>query len=188
MNNPFSVWNSKDGIPPSVYGALPAADSSTLPSLSYSFAPNPSLLNCTVVGPNNSPHFYVVTDPNMPNYTVFKAYDGKSIALVEWSQTPQVEIRGTVAKQPVATFLKLSSDQRFRIMQIAGQEYLWLPSQSTIALYPAGVAANSNTRLAQISRSQSGVVLDINRHAAQAGLLPACIVATVLLQCGRNLN
>ncbi|KAK7049355.1 hypothetical protein VNI00_005956 [Paramarasmius palmivorus] len=184
--NPFSAWNSGDGVPPSVYGALPAADSSTLPSLVFTFAPNPSLLNCTVMGPNNATHFYVVTDPNMPTYTVFKAHDGKSLALIEWQQTPQVELRGLVAKQAASSFLKLSSDQRFRIMQIAGQEYLWIPSQNSIALYPAGVHANSNTRLAQISRGASGVVLEINRHAAQAGLLPACVVATVLLQSGRN--
>ncbi|KAF9265745.1 hypothetical protein L218DRAFT_985970 [Marasmius fiardii PR-910] len=199
MNNPFSVWyensNQRQGSnydepPPSVFGALPvfSPTSSNVPILTFTFTSfNPSILNCAIVEPgSNTPSFFVVTDPAMPTYTLFKTPDGKSFGLLEWSQTFKVEIRGIVAKQPASQFLRLSSDQRFRLMEIGGQDYMWLPgNQGSISLYPAGVNA-SNTRLAQIKRRGSNIVLDIDQNAARSGLLNPCIVATVLLHSGHR--
>ncbi|KAL0070615.1 hypothetical protein AAF712_002456 [Marasmius tenuissimus] len=145
MNNPFSAWyenssqaaqgSSRSEPPPSIYGALPVGSSNATNSSTLTFtftAFNPSILNCTVVGPNNVPYFYVITDPSMPSYTMFKTPDGKSFGLAEWGRTPKVEVRGIVAKQATSQFLRLSSDQRFRVMQVGGHDYMWIPGQGTI--------------------------------------------------------
>ena len=42
--------------------------------------------------------------------------------------------------------------------------------------------------LAKVSRGQGSVTLEIAASAIHAGLLEACIVATVLLQCSRNID
>jgi hypothetical protein len=48
----------------------------------------------------------------MPGYTVFKnALDKKSIALVEWTKHPRVEVRGAVPKQETKEWLKISRDK-----------------------------------------------------------------------------
>ncbi|KAL0580430.1 hypothetical protein V5O48_001583 [Marasmius crinis-equi] len=200
MNNPFSAWydNASSGArsssyndpPPSVFGALPVgspdATNSTIVTFTFT-AFNPSIMNCTVVGPNNAPSFYVITDPAMPAYTLFKTPDGKSFGLIEWGRTSQVEVRGIVAKQSTSQFLRLSSDQRFRVMQIGGHDYMWIPGQGSIMLYPAGVSASNGSRLAQMRMRGQNVILEIDQNAARSGLLNPVIVAVVLLQSGRAL-
>jgi hypothetical protein len=118
--NPFD-WSSPAG-PPSVYGALPyptRAAAAPAPELTafYLTALNPTVLNCTVVGPRGRVHYTVATDgPGaMPGYTVVKrAADRKSIALVEWTAThPRVEVRGAVAKMETREWLRLARDQTF---------------------------------------------------------------------------
>ncbi len=121
MQNPYNVWGtlpsgSSSEIPPSIYGALPWNDSSSsnAPRLhTFSFtALNPSITNCVVLGPNNDPQFYVITDSNLPGYTVLKAANGQKFGLIEWkSGGSQVEIRGAVPKQAASTFLTLSPDR-----------------------------------------------------------------------------
>ncbi|KAG7086560.1 hypothetical protein E1B28_002508 [Marasmius oreades] len=202
MTNPFSVWydnpshqgvrgSNYDEPPPSVFGALPvfSPNATNSPMLTYTFTSfNPSILNCTILGPGNTPSFNVFTDPAMPGYTIFKTPDGKSFGLLEWSQASKVEIRGAVAKQLASQFLRRSTDCRFRVMQVGGQDYMLLSGpQGTVTLYPAGVNANNNSRVAQIKCRGPNVVLEIDQNVARAGFLHACIVATVLLYSGHTI-
>ncbi len=114
-----SLWNGTP--PPSIFGALPypASPSNTVTYYFTSFKPN--IFNCSVVGPQNQVYYQIVTDNSMPGYTVVKNAEGKNISLVEWQAHPFVEIRGTLAKQNVMNWLRLSPDQRCLNMMLSVQ-------------------------------------------------------------------
>lgn len=126
MVNPYAVWNttqSNEMAPhrgssqpvPSIYGALPFPSqlADNPPLMVFTFTGfNPTIANCTILGPNGSPQFGVVTEPALPGYTILKSMNGKSVALIEWREPAKVEIRGLAPKQPVSSFLKVSSDGR----------------------------------------------------------------------------
>jgi hypothetical protein len=67
-----------------------------------------------VLGPDNRPVFHVVTDANMPGYTVWNNTEMNKFALVEWQNTPLVEARGpfTLSKQRITDWLVLADDRR----------------------------------------------------------------------------
>ncbi|KAG9221619.1 hypothetical protein CCMSSC00406_0005532 [Pleurotus cornucopiae] len=117
FNNPFDGWKSDRQQTPSIYGALPYpggspnASSSTLSSFTFT-AFNPNIMNCTIMGPDSTPHMYIVTDPAMPTYTLFKNANNQNIALIEWQQHPLVEVRGKLVKQEIRQWLSLSSDRK----------------------------------------------------------------------------
>jgi hypothetical protein len=105
-----SLWGTSPA--PSVFGALPypSAPSNTVTYYFTSFKPN--ILNCSVLGPQNQVYYQIVTDNSMPGYTVIKNAEGKNTSLIEWQAHPFVEIRGTLVKQNVMNWLRLSQDQR----------------------------------------------------------------------------
>ena len=113
-NNPFESWaQGQSATPsvPSVYGALPyPSDPSTMTSFFFT-SYNPNIFNCTVVGPKAQPYYNIVTDNQMPGYTVVKNMEGKNVSLVEWQQHPSIEIRGMVSKQQVSNWLQLSPNR-----------------------------------------------------------------------------
>jgi hypothetical protein len=116
MFNPFSGWaeskKPNGSAPPSIFGALPYP-STPSKSLKLSFTSfSPSITNCTVVGTRGQVFYHVETDPHNPGYTLLKNASGKNVALVEWQSHPFVEIRGSLSKQHVADWLKLSQDRR----------------------------------------------------------------------------
>jgi hypothetical protein len=53
-------------------------------------------------------------------------------------------------------------------------------------LYAAGTATPST--LARVSKSFNIVKLEMTPEAMELGLLEVCVVVTVLLQCGRNID
>ncbi|KAK7436745.1 hypothetical protein VKT23_018999 [Stygiomarasmius scandens] len=189
--NPYNVWGTEasqgDGRP-SVYGALPFTGATQEPALlAFTFASNTSdIFNSVVVGPGNSSQYWVTTDSR---YTMLKTQDGKGVALIEWSQPPKVEVRGTVMKQPASSFLRLSQDgnRSHRIMLFGNQQLSWIAQNSSISLF-AIRGAGSAELLARISKSGRAINLEIAQSAAQAGLLPVCLVATILLQSGRSID
>ncbi|KIK64534.1 hypothetical protein GYMLUDRAFT_220969 [Collybiopsis luxurians FD-317 M1] len=201
MANPFAIWNTvhRDEMgnqvfsepAPSIYGALPFAyPTDSPPLMSFAFTNfNPSIASCIVLGPNGSPQFRVLTDPLMPGYTMVKTTDGKSCALIEWGPPAKVEIRGTISKQPASNFLRPSLDGRYRIMVIGSREFMWFPDHGhgTISLYTVSSSENPEF-LGRISRSGRAIRLDMTQNAVRAGLLQACITATVLLQNGQNID
>ncbi|EEB94968.1 hypothetical protein MPER_06135 [Moniliophthora perniciosa FA553] len=187
--NPFSSWNSSSGNTPSVYGALPSAGSPpSLPGVHrFVFTSfNPDILNCTVIGPNTQPHYYIATDSR---FTVLKRTDGKAFGVIEWQSHPIVEIKDLVRKQFSSGFLRLASDGRSRAMGFNEGEYFWVPQQAPsegICLYPA----RSSECIARITRDSHGgsIILEVTQNAVQAGLLLPCVLTTVLIQSGRQID
>ncbi|KAG7094965.1 hypothetical protein E1B28_005766 [Marasmius oreades] len=188
--NPFSSWNS--GFGGSVYGALPTSGpASTASSLmSFVFTQfNPNILNCTVVGSNGQPHFYVFTDASLPNFTILKRSDGRPFGVIEWRNHPVVEIKDLVKKQFSSQFLHLSQDQRSRTMTIDSREYVWVPQTNQVEaiwLYRANLP--QSPPLARIIKSGSNIHLELNPEAIQAGLLQPCLLSVVLLHSGRQID
>ncbi|KAH7886918.1 hypothetical protein F5I97DRAFT_1936514 [Phlebopus sp. FC_14] len=197
--NPFSAQESCNGqsgaqtwstTTPSIFGALP------YPSGSNTHAPlnelvtfrftsfNPTILNCKVIGPNNETYFRLVTDASTQESTVLKNAQGSRIAQVDWQARPQVEARGIVARQHVGQWLKLSSQRSSRYMVCNGVSYSWAPSDRFLHLTISG----SSDLLARVSKTYDCVVLELTPRAIQLGLLEASILATVLLQCGKNID
>lgn len=107
-------WGDGFAPAPSVFGALPYPTSpppSDLVTFQFSSF-NPTILNCTILGPHSRPSFRITTDSSMPGYTVVKNAEGKNIALIEWQARPYVEVRGILPKQSIRHWLRLSPDQR----------------------------------------------------------------------------
>jgi hypothetical protein len=116
MFNPYSQnWHGQGSSSggPSIYGALPFTSPDTLPTFfSFRFTSfNPTVLNCTVIGPKSRPYFRITTDTPMPGVSVFQNSNGQNIALVQWHRHPEVELRNTVERQRVSEMLSLSPDQ-----------------------------------------------------------------------------
>ncbi|KAJ7598963.1 hypothetical protein C8J56DRAFT_1093027 [Mycena floridula] len=179
-----TTWNTNPT--PSLLGALPFSQGhqSNLTRF-YLTSFNPDALNCTVIGPQHRPVFYIGSDPKLPGYTTISAADGHGIALIEWQKHPLVEVRGTFAKQRVKDWLRLSTDRRARSMEISGRRYLWAPKDnsldlSTVEQYPKFMA--------RILRGQGVITLEMTDDALQLGLLESLITAATLLQCGRNVD
>ncbi|KAF8205283.1 hypothetical protein K438DRAFT_1579731 [Mycena galopus ATCC 62051] len=177
--------------PPSVFGALPypTPPSSYMPNLTTFFftALSPSVLNCAVVGPpgRSRLHYTISTDSNMAGYTVVKNAERKSIALIEWTNHPRVEIRGVIPKQEIKGWLKISRDQTYRTMTVRGFEYTWAPDNQYINLCSSGP---SSQFLGRISRAKDGIFVELTPDAIQLGLQDTTIVVAVLLQCGHNID
>ncbi|KAJ6480482.1 hypothetical protein C8R47DRAFT_982957 [Mycena vitilis] len=190
--NPYATWTNSalrrgSSARPSVHGALPfPADPSASNPLTFHFtACNPTVLNCTVVGQNTFPYFTTTTDASLPGYTAVKNNDGKIIALIEWKDRPLVEIRNVFSKMRVSDWLSLGSDASHRVMKVHGQNFIWVPQKNTICLYPAGT--QTPQLLGRIFKRDDGTItLELTANAR--GLLEACVVATILLQCGRRID
>ncbi|KZP31503.1 hypothetical protein FIBSPDRAFT_907676 [Athelia psychrophila] len=193
--NPYAEWTAgSDRGSPSIVGALPYTNASSYPIcpvdlVSFTFtALNPTILNCTVLGPDNRVRFSVTTDTAMEGYTVFKDTESRSIALVEWQHTPLLEARGLLQKQQINNWLRLASDRSYRAVEIRGTRYTWAPQDQYICLWNAASESSGRRCLARISKTYNIVSLELAPEAIQLGLLEACVITTVLLQCGRNID
>ncbi|KAG7094979.1 hypothetical protein E1B28_005776 [Marasmius oreades] len=184
--NPFAGWYNGQSSP-SIYGALPYATPPPAANLVtfYLTSFNPDLFNCTVIGPSQRPTHYIVTDPQQPGYTIVRDAKGKSLALVEWQAHPLVEVRGVMSKQYVKDWISLSPDKCSRKMTVSEKRYVWAPDDKSINLY----TGNGNPQfLARITRGHNTITLDLTGEALHSGLLDVAVTATLLLQCGRNID
>ncbi|KAJ7648717.1 hypothetical protein DFH06DRAFT_997054 [Mycena polygramma] len=172
---------------PSIFGALPFTAPDTLPTFfSFRFTSfNPSILNCTVIGPQSRPYFRILTDTPMPGVTVFQNSNGSNIALIEWMRHPEVELRNIVARQRVSGMLSLSQDQSSRTLTANDTTFTFTPRDNFIWIYST---ASQPELLGRISRGQNTVTLDLTGEAIHLGILEPAVVATFLLQCGRNID
>lgn len=152
--NPFfSTWAYGGDARSSLYGALPAPDSTTSDfQMLYFTSMNPNILSCTLTKADGQPQYYITTDSWIPGYTNFRTVGGQSVVLIEWnSRGAEVEIRGTLKKQYASDFLQLSRDRRyalhrwytifrltrlprFRIMTFGGEQYAWVARDNTICV------------------------------------------------------
>ncbi|KAJ7509558.1 hypothetical protein B0H11DRAFT_1846605 [Mycena galericulata] len=189
MFNPYSQgWpgsNSNTGTP-SIFGALPFPAPDSLPTFfSFRFTSfNPTVLNCTIIGPKSRPYFRIMTDAPMPGVTVFQNSNGQNISLVQWHRHPEVEMRN-VSRQRTSEMLALSNDQSSRTMSVSGRTLTFTPRDNFIWIYSGGTQPEV---LGRISRSQDTVTLELTGEAIHLGLLEPAVVATFLLQCGRNID
>ncbi|EPQ50462.1 hypothetical protein GLOTRDRAFT_133842 [Gloeophyllum trabeum ATCC 11539] len=189
--NPFGGWGNSEAPPPSIFGALPYPQSSApSPTLAdraiFVFTDyNPSILNCTIVDNRARTVFYISTETT-PRYTFVKDRDGRNLGVIEWQTHPSVEIRGIVPKQEVRSWLALSPDARSRVMTVQNARYAWAPSGSHILLYTT--TSSVPQVLGKVSKTASTVTLELSAAALELGLLECAIVATLLMQSGRNID
>ncbi|KAF5376268.1 hypothetical protein D9615_008553 [Tricholomella constricta] len=191
-SNPFGAWGSgsqqtKSTPTPSVFGALPYTGIAVSDLVTFYFSSfRPDVLNCVVTGRQNQVYYRIDTDIDAAGYSVITNSEGAKIALVEWRNSPAVEVRGVVHKQPINHWLRLSPNRSSRDMEVRGMRYVWTPVDKSINLYTSGISGV--TFLARITRGSAHISLEITPDALQLGLLDSVIVATLLLQCGRNID
>jgi hypothetical protein len=128
-------WNQANGggVPTSIFGALPATFMLDTPSLgvadlvAFHFTSfNPSILNCTVMGPRSIVYYKVVTEAGRST-TILCDSQSKDSAMLEWHRQPCVEMKGTLPRQKVLEWLVLSSNKSARKMNVNGEQYRWTP-------------------------------------------------------------
>ncbi|KAI0656956.1 hypothetical protein C8Q70DRAFT_920493 [Cubamyces menziesii] len=189
--NPYAQWQ-QGGAAPSIFGALPSLPASNPPtampdSVTFTFTNfKTTILNSTVFGPQQRTAYRVVTEATAPACTIFKDNESRNVAMVQWQPHATVEIRGVAAKQRVRDWLRLSSDQRRRIMEVRGVQYAWSPVGDFVCL--SKVNSTAPRVLARIARVPNNVVLELTQEVMQAGLLEPCLVATVMICCGHNID
>ncbi|KAI0739067.1 hypothetical protein C8Q80DRAFT_1113006 [Daedaleopsis nitida] len=192
--NPYGQgqWQ-QGGSAPSIFGALPSVTTSTAAvaapadSVTFTFTNfKTTILNSTVIGPQQRTVYRVVTESTAPACTIFKDNESRNVAMVQWQPHASVEIRGVAAQQRVRDWLKLSADQSHRIMEVRGVQYAWAPMQGFLCMYKANSSAPRI--LARITRIPNTVVLEMTQEAMQLNLLEPALVATVMLSCGSNID
>ncbi|KAN0084239.1 hypothetical protein V8E55_007743 [Tylopilus felleus] len=189
--DPFSAQNATNTGAASIFGALPypGSASSVDPPI-YSLVTlrfmslNPSILNCSVVGPNNGIYYRIVTDASAPGITLVINAAGQNIALVEWRSHPTVEAQVIGAKLHVGQWLRLSPDRRSRTLTHGGIHYAWAPCDRFLQLFAPG----SPEWFARVTKHHDAFVLELSARAVQLGLIDAAVLATMLMQSGRNID
>ncbi|OBZ67691.1 hypothetical protein A0H81_12364 [Grifola frondosa] len=171
--NPFGQGQWQQGTSgnvPSIFGALPSLpisssaprsmqpDSVTFQLMNF----NSTILNCSIDN------------------------ESRNVAMIQWQPNATLEIRGVSSRQRVREWLRLSSDQSRRIMEVKGIQYAWAPMDGFICLYRMQTTAPRV--LARIARAPTMVLLELTQEAMQAGLLEPSLVATVMLVCGHNID
>ncbi|KAH7910132.1 hypothetical protein BJ138DRAFT_1009534 [Hygrophoropsis aurantiaca] len=197
--NPFAAQNASNGQSssgwgsngqvPSIFGALPYPSGTPHNSLQELFTLKftsfaPTIINCKVVGPHSETYFRVVTDASTHGRTVLKNSKGTNIAVIEWQEHPYVEMTGAVSKQPIRNWLKLSTQRSHRLMVHQGVSYSWTPNDRFIQLHVSG----SPDPLVRVSRTYDSVIVEMTPRAIQLGLIEVATLATILLQCGKNID
>jgi hypothetical protein len=114
-----NAGSSRNTVPqPSLFGALPY---STPPAplvpatlLSFSFSRfTPTILNCTVTGPQSRVYFRIITKFPSGGFTVIQNSENQPVVVIEWLKHPVIEIRDVVSKRPTALWLPLSQTKRY---------------------------------------------------------------------------
>ncbi|KAJ7736589.1 hypothetical protein DFH07DRAFT_753415 [Mycena maculata] len=194
MLNPYSQGWQNTGASglssngrPSIFGALPFTSPGALPTFfSFRFTSfNPSVLNCIIIGPQSRPYFRIVTDAPIPGVSVFQNSNGQNMALVQWHRHPEVEVRNIITRQRTSAMLALWTDQSSRTMSVNGATFTFTPRDNFIWIYST---ASQPEILGRISRDQDTITLELTGEAIHLGLLEPAVVATFLLQCGRNID
>ncbi|EPQ52257.1 hypothetical protein GLOTRDRAFT_47436 [Gloeophyllum trabeum ATCC 11539] len=184
-----SAWDYGSSAPPSVYGALPygaPAGHDLGGPLCLTFAAfSPTILHSVLIDAKANIHYRVESNSS-PIFTFIKDSRGRSVAIIEWRSHPTIEIRGVAPKQSIQNWLGLSRDGLSRIMTVGNRQYAWAPNGRHICLYATSSAAPQP--LVTVSKTQATVTLEVTPRALELGLLEPSIVATVLLQSGRNID
>ncbi|RPD75459.1 hypothetical protein L226DRAFT_462090 [Lentinus tigrinus ALCF2SS1-7] len=192
--NPYGQgqWQQQGGGAPSLFGALPSASPSAsaaiqADSVTFQFVNFKStILNSSIIGPQQRTLYRVVTEATAPACTVLKDNESRSAAMVQWQPNATVEVRSIAAQQRVRDWLRLSSDQSRRVMEVNGVKYAWAPMQGFICMYK--VNTSTPRVLCRIARVPNSVTLELSQEAMQLSLLEPALVATVLLSSGASID
>ncbi|KAJ3777775.1 hypothetical protein FB446DRAFT_768885 [Lentinula raphanica] len=158
---------------PSMFGVLPATDSTTAGFQHFSFTGmNPNILNSTLSKGDGQPQYFITTHTTTPGYTILTNVQGRNEVLIEWSHgCAMVEIAGALQKH-------------FRIMNFAGDRYAWMARDKNICMYHRG----GEGCLAQICKEEGIIRIEISPIAISRGLLAPVVLSTILLQSGRVID
>ncbi|KAJ3825953.1 hypothetical protein F5880DRAFT_1477285 [Lentinula raphanica] len=175
---------------PSMFGVLPATDSTTAGFQHFSFTGmNPNILNSTLSKGDGQPQYFITTHTTTPGYTILTNVQGRNEVLIEWSHgCAMVEIAGALQKQYASMFLQLSPDRRFRIMNFAGDRYAWMARDKNICVREAQSKERGEGCLAQICKEEGIIRIEISPIAISRGLLAPVALSTILLQSGRVID
>ncbi|KAI0318526.1 hypothetical protein OF83DRAFT_1261700 [Amylostereum chailletii] len=191
--NPLVQGWGRTSSAPSLFGALPGGipSNSRAPPLAnavtFRFTNfHPNILNSTVLNPQGKSQFRVVTEAVPGRPTVWLDAHQRTIALLEWSSQPVVEIPGLLPRTALKNWLRTSSTQTARYMDVRGVQYIWAPVEHDICLYHN--QSGQSTMLARICNISNGAVLEMTPAAIQYGLLEVCAVATTIFLCGVNFD
>ncbi|KAJ7610308.1 hypothetical protein DFH06DRAFT_998435 [Mycena polygramma] len=182
-------YNASWGTTPSIYGALPyPTPPSAAPNvITFAFlAPNGSVLNSVVNGPQSQTYFRVTTDSTTAGFSMVENAQQETIAMIEWRKHPVVEIVGVVSKRNSAQWLTLSPDRTHRLMNVRGRNFRWMPDAHHVGLY--SVSPVNPKFFGRISQGRDGTTFEITAEGLQLGLLEVFVVSALLLMCGRNID
>ncbi|KAJ7905913.1 hypothetical protein B0H13DRAFT_2274370 [Mycena leptocephala] len=181
MLNPYSQGWQNTGQSrannggPSIFGALPFTSPDPLPTFfSFRFTSfNPTILNCNVIGPQSRPYFRIMTDTPMPGSPSFRIQMAKTS---HWFNGIDIlRLNYEISWQ----------DSGSRRMTVNGATFTLTPRDNFIWIYSTG---SQPELLGRISRGRNAVTLELTGEAIHLGILEPAVVATFLLQCGRNID
>ncbi|PPQ74858.1 hypothetical protein CVT26_005187 [Gymnopilus dilepis] len=190
--NPHSInnhgpWRPNDPNPPT-FGALPPPQAPAESFQLFEFGQSQhGILNCDVTGPRDLKYFKIRTTGS--STTISKSTG--TFAIINWASQPTVEfmVGGVPAKQRASSFIGLSPDTMYRVMQVDGRTFVWLKRNSgDYCMY--AYDTNPLENLARICHSDGGdtIVLKLQSEAFRAGLIGHCVLAAVLLLSGRRID
>ncbi|KAF7317502.1 hypothetical protein MKEN_00836600 [Mycena kentingensis (nom. inval.)] len=177
---------------PSIFGALPYPTPTGGPApvwMWFTFNGfNPNILNCTVTGPQARTYFTIRTDKpgQAPGFTVVSNALQQPAVIIEWAKHPVLEVRDVVSKRRTVEWMPLAQGNKYRTMTARGRTFIWAPDDDDITMYSVGLGTPQT--YARIYRDDDEVILQMTVEAVQIGLLEVCVAATLLLQCGRNID
>ncbi|KAJ6575978.1 hypothetical protein DFH09DRAFT_1150146 [Mycena vulgaris] len=141
------------------------------------------------------PYFHIMTCADVhPGQTLFRTNEGHTVATIEWRAKdggPYVEVYKTIARQPVSAWLSVSGDASYRIMDVYGKKYVWVPQNHSICMYQWSPGSSTAPHLlARIEKDaeDNTVRLDITLEAVNHGLLEVAVVAATLFQSGYSID
>ncbi|KAJ7101380.1 hypothetical protein B0H15DRAFT_943706 [Mycena belliarum] len=146
-----------------------------------------SVLNCTVVARGTfTPYFHIATHSDAR--TFFRTNKGDTVAAIQWrgaGGATFVEVDKAVLRQRVSEWMRVSGDASYRMMEIRGQGYVWVPQDNSICMYLWNPGSSTVPELlARIEKANDTVTLEITSDAMVRGLLEIAVVAATLFQSG----
>lgn len=191
--NPHTIntqpWGTAVVSGPSIFGALPRVSSrQSLPTiLSFHYVClNPDVLNCMITGPTSIPQVEVAT---IESRSVFRrSTTGQIMAVLEWGpKCATVDICDhAVGRQPVSSWLKLSSDHSYRTMVINGKYFMWLERDDCTCLFSYGELTKGP--LVRFYQAHGVINLELTTEAFHLGVLEPSIVAVVVFYSAKKID
>ncbi|EIM89143.1 uncharacterized protein STEHIDRAFT_53118 [Stereum hirsutum FP-91666 SS1] len=193
-----SPWQPGHGPAPSpsIFGALPTMSSyagNGRPPPASGFQVfritnlDPNVLNASVVSPQGTSAFRIITDPSQPLRTIWRDSSRRVFATVDWGTRSTVEMPGLFPRQSIRSWLRLSSDRTLRTMELRGVQYIWAPVDNYICLY-INQGGSPTQILARVCTTSNGVNIEMTSQGIQHGLVEASVLCASIFLSGHNIE